>query len=77
MTDSDPGTPKKSVVVAVIPHISWPTARAGPSKHVGGLVSTVDVVVVVVVVHQISWAAVRAVPSKHIGRLMGRADRPT
>ena len=30
-------TPKKLVLVAVVHHISWATARAGPSKHVGGL----------------------------------------
>ena len=51
------------------------TARAGPSKHVGGLMGTVDVVVVAIV-HHISWAAVRAGPSKHMGRLMGRVGRP-
>ena len=71
MADNDPGTPKKVVVVAVVHHISWATVRAGPSKHVGGFIGTVDVVVVVVV-HQTSWAAVRAGPSKHMGRLMGR-----
>ena len=49
-------------------------ARAGPSKYVGGLIGTVDVVVVVAVVH-ISWAAVPAGSSKHMGRLMGRAER--
>ena len=37
-------------VVAVVHHISWATARAGPSKHVGGLMCTVDIVVVEVVV---------------------------
>ena len=51
-------------------------ARAGPSKHVGGLMGTVDVVVVVAVVHHISWAALRADPSKHMGRFVGRAARP-
>ena len=78
MADNDPGTPKKVVVVAVVHNISWATARAGPSKHVGGLMGTVGVVVVVVVavVHHISWAVVRADPSKHMGRLMGRAERP-
>ena len=77
MADNDPGTPKKNVVVAVVHCISWATARAGPSKHVGGLVGTVDfVVVVVAVVHHISCAAVRAGPSKHMGHLMGRAERP-
>ena len=35
------------VFVAVVHHISWAMARAGPSKHVGGLMGTVDVVVVV------------------------------
>ena len=74
MADNDPATPKKVVVVAVV--ISWATARAGPSKHVGGLMATVDVVVVVAVVHHISWAAVRAGPSKYIDDLMGRAERP-
>ena len=73
--DNDPGTPNKVVLVAVVHHISWATARAGPSKHMGGLMGTVDVVVVAVVLH-ISWAAVRAGPSKHMGRLMGRAERP-
>ena len=82
LADNDPGTPKKVVVVAVVHHISWATARAGPSKRVGGLMGTVDIVVVVVVVvvvtvlRYISWAAVRAGPSKHVGRLMGRAERP-
>ena len=77
MADNDPGTPKNVVVVAVVPGISWVTARAGPSKHVGGLTGTVDIVVLVVAaVHRISWAAVRAGPSKHMGRLMGRAERP-
>ena len=82
MADNDPGTPKQVVVVAVVHHISWATARAGRSKHVGGLMGTVDfvvlvgvVVVVLAVVHHISWAAVRAGPSKHMGRL-GRAGRP-
>ena len=41
--------PNIVVVVAVVHHISWATARAGLSKHVGGLMGTVDVVVVVVV----------------------------
>ena len=45
--DNDPDT-KKVVAVAVIHHISWATARAGPSKHAGGLMGTVDVVVVTV-----------------------------
>ena len=77
MADNDPGTRGKVVVVAVVHHISWATARAGPSKHVGGLMGTVDVVVVVVtVVHHISWAAVRAGPSNHMGRSLGRAERP-
>ena len=75
MADNDPGTPEKVVVVAVVHHISWATALAGPSKHVGGLMGTADVVVVAVV-HHISCAAVRAGPSKHTGRLMGRAVRP-
>ena len=52
MADNDPGTPKK--LVAVVHHISWATSRAGPSKHVGGLMGTVDVVVVVA--YHISWA---------------------
>ena len=47
LADHDPGTPEKVVVVAVVHHISWATARAGPSKHVGGLMGTVDVIVVV------------------------------
>ena len=75
MADNDRGAPPKLVLVAVVHHISWATARAGPSKHMGGLMGTVDVVVVAVVLH-ISWAAVRAGPSKHMGRLMGRAERP-
>ena len=54
MADNDPGTPEKVVVVAVVHYISWATARAGPSKHVGGLVDTVDVVIVVAVIHHIS-----------------------
>ena len=58
--------PKKVVVVAVLDHISWATARVGPSKYVGGLMGTVDVVVLMAVVHHISWAAVRAGPSEHI-----------
>ena len=68
MADNDSRTPKILVVVAVVHHISWATARAGPSKHVGGLMGKVDVVVVVVVVvvvavvHPISWAEVRAGP---------------
>ena len=81
MADNDPAAPKTLVVVVVVHHISWATARAGPSKHVGGLMGTVDAVVVVVVVvaavvHHISWASVQAGPSKHMGRLMGRAERP-
>ena len=76
LADNDPGTPKNVVVVAVVPGISWVTARAGPSKHVGGLIGTMDVVVIEVVVHHISWAAVRTGPTKHKGRLMGRAERP-
>ena len=76
MADNDPGTPKKVAVVAVVHYISWATVRAGPSKHVGGLMGTVDVVVVVAGVHHISWAAVRAGPSKHMGRLMDRAEQP-
>ena len=68
---------QKVVGVAAVHHISWATDRAGPSKDVGGLMGTVDVVVVeVAVVHHISWAAVRAGPLKHMGRLMDRAERP-
>ena len=48
LEDNDPGTPEKVVVVAVVHHISWTKARAGPSKHVGGLMGTVDVTVVAV-----------------------------
>ena len=48
MAENDPGTPKTVVVLAVVHHIAWATARAGPSKHVGGLTGTVDVVAVVV-----------------------------
>ena len=77
MADNDPDTPEKVVVVAVVHHITWATARTGPSTNVGGLMGTVDVVVVVAVVHQISWAAVRAGPSNHMGHLMGWAERPT
>ena len=77
MANNDPGTPQKVVGVAVVHHISWATARAGPSKNVGGLMGTVNAVVVVVAIeHHISWAAVRAGPSKHMGHLMGRAERP-
>ena len=78
MADNDPGTPKIIVVAAIVHHISLATARAGPSKHLGGLMGTVDVVVMVVVsvVHHISWAAVRAGPSKNMGHLMGRAEQP-
>ena len=76
MADNDPGTPKQVVVVSVVHHISWATARAGPSKHVGGLMGTVDVVVVVVaVILHISWSAVPAGRSKRTGRLMGRSER--
>ena len=75
--DNDPDTPQEVVIVAVVHHISWATARAAPSKHVGGLMGTVDVVVAVLIaVVHISWAAVRAGPSKHMSRLMGRAERP-
>ena len=52
-------------------------ARAGPSKHMGGLIGIVDVGAVVAMVHHISRAAVRAGPSKDMGRLMGRAERRT
>ena len=45
---NDADTPEKVIVVAVVHHISWATARAGPSKHVGGLIGTVDVIVVAV-----------------------------
>ena len=76
MADDDPGTPTKVVVVTVVRHISWATVPAGPSKHVSGLMGTVDVVVVVAVVNHISWAAVRAGPSKHMSRIMGREERP-
>ena len=76
LADNDPGTLKNLVVVAVVHHISWAAALTGPSKHVGGLIGTVDVVVVVAVLHQISWAAVRVGPSKRMGRLMSRAERP-
>ena len=50
MADNDPAAPKTLVVVVVVHHISWATARAGPSKRVGGLMGTVDIVVVVVTV---------------------------
>ena len=76
LVDNAPGTPRNVVVVAVVHHMSGATVRAGPSKHVGGLMGTVDVVVVVAGVHHISWAAVRAGPSKHMGRLMDRAEQP-
>ena len=69
-------TPQKVVVVAVVHHITWATAWAGPSKHVSGLMGTADVAVVVAAVHYISWVPVRVGPSKHMGRLMGRAERP-
>ena len=48
LADNDPTTPEKVVVVAVVHHISWATARAGPSKHVGGLMGMVEVIVVAV-----------------------------
>ena len=57
---NDPGTRKIVVVVAVVHHNSWAAVRAGPSKHMGRLMDTVDVVVVVAVEHHISWAAGRA-----------------
>ena len=63
MADNDRGTPTKVVVVAVVHQYYWATARAGPSKHVGGLMGKVNVVVAIAVVHHISWAAVRAGPS--------------
>ena len=76
LADNNPGKPTK-VVVAVAHHISWATARTGPSKHVGGLMGTVDVVVVPAwyttshgprpgPAHQIfiGWAAARPDPSK-------------
>ena len=62
MADNDPGTPEKVVVIAIVHHISWATARAGPPKHIGGLMGTVDVAVAAVV-HHISWATIRAGPS--------------
>ena len=68
LADNDPGTPQKAVVVAVVNHIPWATARAGPLKHISGLMGTVDVVVeavLVAVIHHMSRAAVRAGPSKH------------
>ena len=73
--DTSPGAPKKVVDVAVH-HMSWATARAGPFKHVGGLLGPVDVLVIVAEVHHISRAAVRAGPSKHTGFVMCRAERP-
>ena len=76
MAENDPGTPQNVVVVAVVHHILWAMARADPSKHVGGIMGTVDVVVVRAVVHLISRAAVQAGPTKQMGRLMGRAERP-
>ena len=76
MADNGPSTPNKLVVVPVVHHISWATARAGPFKHVGGLLGPVDVLVIVAEVHHISRAAVRAGPSKHTGFVMCRAERP-
>ena len=76
LADNDRGTPKKLVFVAVAHHIPWATAWAGLSKHVGGLMGTVDVVVVVAVVRHITWAAVRPGPSNQMGLFMGRAERP-
>ena len=64
------------VVVAVIHRISWAAARAGPVKHVAGLMCEVHIVVIVAVVHHTSRAAVWAGPSKHKSRLMGRAEGP-
>ena len=77
MAENDPATHKTVVVGAVVNHISWATARAGPSKRVGGLMGTVDVVLVAAAVYHISWAAVRAGPSKHTGRLMVQTERST
>ena len=48
MADNGPSTPEKVVVVTVVHRISWAMARAGPSKHVGRLMGTVDVIVVAV-----------------------------
>ena len=48
MVENDPSTPKKVVAVAAVHHISWATARAGPSKRVGGLMGMVEVIVVAV-----------------------------
>ena len=76
MAENDPATHKTVVVGAVVNHISWATARAGPSKRVGGLMGTVDVVLVAAAVYHISWAAVRAGPSRYMGRRTGRAERP-
>ena len=72
MADGDPGTLKNVLVVAVVHHMASSTAWTGPSKHVGGLMGTVDVVVVVVAaILHISWSAVPAGRSKRTGRLMG------
>ena len=45
--DNGPGTPANVVVVAEVHHISWAMARSGPSKHVDGLMGTMDVAIVV------------------------------
>ena len=71
LADNDPGTPEQVVAVAAVHHISWATARAGPSKHVGGLIGTVNVRVVAVIYTgshgqrsgpacQYTWSASRA-----------------
>lgn len=69
--------PNKVVVVPilVVHHIAWSTAGAGPSKHVGGPMGTVDSIVVVAVVHNISGASIRGGPSKRMDRFIGRAVR--
>ena len=80
LADNDPDTPQKLVIVAVVHHISWGTARTGPSKHVGGLMGAVDVVVRSSssnTPHLMGSGPGRPVKHrKHMGRLMGRAERP-
>ena len=48
LADGDPGTLKNVLVVAVVHHMASSTAWTGPSKHVGGLMGTVNVRVVAV-----------------------------
>ena len=70
--DNDPDTPQKVVIVAVVHHISWATARAKthwrPHGHGGRSSSSSSTP------HLTGNDPGR--PVKHMGRLMGRAVRP-